>query len=628
MQPSQEGFELAEPESVHRKVFALEKGSLQRLLGVPQLYAIGCGDVGSSIYYALGVTVLWAAGAAPLALLIAGLFFIFTVLTYAELSTALPESGGAQIFARRAFGDVASFLSGWAILLDYILTAAISAYTVGPYLSHFFPILKMPQVNILFTTGVLAALTGMNILGIRESGRFSMVLTFSSLAVQLLIVLLGLLLLWNFPKLLEQIQWGVYPTWENFTYGISIAMVGYIGIEVVAQLAGEAQNPGVQLPKAMILTVVTVLAMVLGMSVVALMALDPHTLSTQYLEDPIAGVTAHLPTIGPMLVPVVAALGAAILLVAANAGILGASRVAYSMGGHYQLPALFQKLHPRLKTPYASLAIFSGVAVAIVWAAREIKVLADLYAFGAMLAFSIAHLSLLGLRVKEPALPRPFKLKGNLRIGKAELPVTAILGFLATLSVWIIVVVTHEHGRNLGVVWMAGGLVLYAIYRRRTHLPMADTVEIEKLPIPEFKEIAIKKILVPVRGGRLTGAIQIASRLARDYKATLSAIHVIEVPHSLPLDFFDAVKLARADRILERAQAVAREQGIEVQTHLLQSRSAAESILQTAKSEGSDLIVLGMHPKQGTGLGGFGKIVEHILKHSGCRVWICTPPPD
>ena len=149
------------------RVTVLDRGNLHRVLGTPQLFSIGFGDVGSSIYYALGVTTLYALGAVPLALALAGIVFFCTVLTYTELSTAMPESGGSCSFARHAFNDLVSFIAGWALLLDYIVTIAISAYSIGPYLHNTLPgVVDGIGGNIPFTLVMLLILLGLNIVEI------------------------------------------------------------------------------------------------------------------------------------------------------------------------------------------------------------------------------------------------------------------------------------------------------------------------------------------------------------------------------------------------------------------------------------------------------------------------------
>lgn len=615
-------FDLSDETLGPRRVVARERGILRRLLGTPSLFAIGYGDVGSSIYYALGVTTAFALGAAPVAIAIAGIFFIFTVLTYAELSASIPESGGAQVFARRAFGDVASFLAGWALLLDYVLTAAISAYTVAPYLGYFWPVLKTLPGHLGFTALLLTVLGFLNIAGIKESTRVSLALAVLGILTQGVIVLLGLVLVFDLPRLVGQIEWGVAPTWRNLIYGISVAMVAYTGIEAVSQLSGEAVDPGRKVPRAMLATLVTVLAMYLGISLVALSAMTPEDLGTQWVNDPMAGIAHHIPVIGPYISPWIAVLGAAILTIAANAGVIGASRLAYSMANNYQLPTFFNRLHPVLKTPYLALSVFTGVSILVILAARHLKVLADLYNFGAMLAFSMAHLSLIGLRFKEPDLARPFHLRLNLPIAGKQIPITAILGFCATFTVWLIVVFTHVHGRNLGFIWMGVGVILYAWYRKKAQLPVMETVKIEKVALPEYQRLQVKSILVPIPEGLITENLQLACQLAREHGAHVTALHVLEIPSSLPLDTFLPEKLASADAVMKQAMAVGREYDLQVTTHLLQARSAGQAIVDLSKEKGFDVIAMGTSYRKGASAW-LGPTTEYVIRNAPCRVLVC-----
>ena len=617
-------------EASSERVVTMKREGLHRILGVPQLFAIGYGDVGSSIYYALGVTTLYALGAAPLALALAGLVFFCTVLTYTELAAAMPEAGGSCSFARHAFNDLVSFVAGWALLLDYIVTIAISAYTVGPYLSYFFPILGSAIGNVPFTMGVIAFLLAINLIGIRESTRMSFLLCLFSIATQLTIIGIGTVLLLNVPHLVAQMRIGVpnvdwSPTWPQFFKGVGMAMVAYIGIESISQLAGETRHPGKNLPRAMLLTMISLFILYFGIALVALSVIHPRQLSTTYLEDPLAGIAASLPVGGAVLGPWVGILGATILFVAANAGLVGASRLTFAMGEYFELPRILYRLHPRFKTPYVSLCFFAGIAAVIVCVARHLTFLAELYNFGAMLAFSTAHLSVLGLRIRRPDMERPFKGWLNVPIGRWQIPLTAVLGLLGTIAVWVDVVLTKPAGRNLGFIWMGLGLGLYLWYRRKQHLPAAGRVAIEEISVPGFVDVPIKKILVPTRGGALANTVQYAAKVAKAHGADLTALYVIEIPSALPLETFFPEKLVQADSILERAEAICREYEVAIETKLLQSRSAGQTIVEMARQGEFDLIVMGAAIKPAPPpRSALGTTVEYVLRNAPCRVWICA----
>jgi len=635
-----QSIDFSEPPS--SRVTVLDKGHLHRVLNIPQLFAIGYGDVGSSIYYALGVTTLYALGAAPLALALAGIVFFCTVLTYAELASAIPESGGSCAFSRRAFNDLMSFIAGWALLLDYIVTIAISAYTVGPYLKNFFPALSTTMGNIPFTLLVLGVLLGLNVIGIKESTRVSLLLCLFDIVTQLAIITFGLILLMQifqpeaFLQHLQQLwvrmQIGLpdaawSPTWPNFWKGVGMAMVAYIGIESIAQLAGEARHPNRTVPRAMLSAMVTLFILYFGISTIALTALSPQELTTMYLEDPIAGIAASMPFGRQYLAPWVGLLGGTILFIAANAGLIGASRLTFAMSEHFTLPRLFYRLHPKFKTPYVSLIVFTVLAAVVVLWAGHLTHIADLYNFGAMLSFALAHLSLLGLRIREPDLERPFKVGWNIRLGKIEFPITALLGLLGTAAVWVDVILTKPTGRTLGFAWIGAGIGLYLWYRRRQKLPVAARLEIEKLTVPGYKEVTVRKILVPTLSAAAPETVQFAAKLAKVHGAQMTAMYVIEIPPSLPLDTFFPEKLALADSIMEQAQAIGREYEVPVDAQVKQARFSGETIVELAREGGYDLIILSGKPRllaAAPGRSTFGMTIEHVMKNAPCRVWIFT----
>jgi APA family basic amino acid/polyamine antiporter len=357
--------------------------------------------------------------------------------------------------------------------------------------------------------------------------------------------------------------------------------------------------------------------------------MSPQELTSGYLDNPLAGIAASLPVFGrEWLVPWVGLLGAAILFVAANAGLIGASRLTFAMSEHFTLPRLLYQLHPKFKTPYVSLIVFSALASVVVVLFRNLTHIAELYNFGAMLSFALAHLSLLGLRIRQPTMARPFKVGENLRFGGAALPITAILGLVGTAAVWVDVILTKPAGRNLGFLWMGIGLASYLRYRWRQKLPATARLEIEKLTVPGYKEVSIRKVLVPVTSVPMPGdSVQFAARIAKLHGAELTAMHVIEIPPSLPLDTFFPEKLALADSIMEQAQAIGREYEVPIQAQIKQARFAGETVVELAREGTYDLIILSDKPRllaAAPGLTTFGTTVEHVMKYAPCRVWLFT----
>ena len=416
-----------------------------------------------------------ALGLTPPVLMVSGVIFLFTALTYAEGATMLPEAGGSGAFAKRAFNDWVSFVASWVLMMDYIVTMSISAFSAANYLGFFLPALKAWPVDSLIGVVIIVGLALINIMGLRESSRLNIILVVIDLVTQVLIAVLGAFLIINIPTLIQNIHWGVAPTFDQLLFGISISMVAYTGIETVANLGSETREPGKNIPRAVMLVFAAVIMMYAFLSMTALSAYPVYLasdgkwvtdLTQKFLEDPIMGITVAMPGYLPELLGFwVALLAATILIIATNAGMLGASRLAYFMGQRQQLPDFFGSISKRARVPQNAIIIFSVIAASLVMTGK-VELLADLYAFGAVLAYTSAHVSIIALRIKEPDLPRPFKIPLNIRIKGRDIPITAVLGGLITATTWVIVVYTHHIGRIVGFAWVGIGLLVYYLYRR------------------------------------------------------------------------------------------------------------------------------------------------------------------
>ena len=451
---------------------------LRRVLGIPALFSIGYGDVGSSIYYALGVVALVALGATPIVLAIAGIIYIFNALTYAEGSAAIPEAGGSASFARHGFNDLIGLIAGWALMLSYIITMSISAYTIPPYLSHFWPILNEPAIGTMVSMSIIVFLMLINVLGVKESSRLNIFFIGIDITTQITLVVLGIVLILAVnPGVLFQHMFGAgnWPSTQNLIFGIAIAALCFTGVETVSQLAEETRAPAKRIPHAYILMIVVVLVLFAGISIVALSAMTPQVLGDPvngWARDPVAGIAANLPSeaLQDIFAPLVAVLAATILLTASNAGLMGISRLAFNLSSHHQLPAALSRIHNRFRTPYIAIILFCLISLLVLtpgfFSSNFFVDLGALYVFGSLLCFALAHAAIISLRIRQPDLERPFKLGWNIRIKGRELPMTAILGLVATSIIWIVVVVTQPFSRWIGITWMVIGLVVYYVFRR------------------------------------------------------------------------------------------------------------------------------------------------------------------
>lgn len=614
-----------------QRVVHLEKKTLKRKLGVFDLFSIGYGDVGSSIYYALGVTAFFALGATPISLFLAGIVFICTALTYAEMTSMFPESGGSAAFSRYAFNDLISFGVGWGLLLDYIVTIAISSFAIPPYLSYLFSSFGIHFLHnlthqILGSVLVIVILFFINLRGSKESTSMSLILTILTIITQLAIIGVAGFLLLNLKEVVHHFRIGVpgdpfSPTWGDFWKGTAIAMVAYTGIESIAQLSAETRTPSKIVPRAIKLTMYTLIVLYIGISVVAFSAVTPQDLGTKYIDDPIAGVVSALPWGAKFFAPWVGLIAAIILFIASNAGLLGASRLSYWMGQFYQIPRFFYALHGKFRTPYIALGFFSLLAAIVILLSRgKMLFLADLYNFGAMLAFFAAHLSLIVLRFKNPDMPRPFRAPLNIPIGKTSVPLTAVIGLLSTFAVWMLVVITKPEGRNAGCAWMIIGIIMYVYYRKKKRIAWKGKVQLEAIKM-EYHPLQYKKILVPIRSGASGETVQIACELAKSHKADVTVVHILAIPDALPYDAPLQQRTLLGEDALKRAEAIGRELNVHIDLKLIRARHLEKALQEVVKEDKPDLVIVGASKSQAGP--SVAKNLERLLKKTPCRVWIC-----
>ena len=616
----------------------VERG-LRRTVGVPGLFGTAYGNVGSSIYYALGLVAAHALGLTPVVFILAGGLFALTAKTYAEGASMYPEAGGSSSFARHAFNEIASFFAGWALTLDYIITIAISAFFVPHYLSAFWPALHHNPGDIIGGAVTIAVLAALNIRGLRESANLNILLAITDLLTQLALVVLGAALIFHPGTLVHQVHLGVAPSYRELVFALSISMVAYTGIETVSNMAEEARDPDDDVPRSVNYVLIAVLGIFAGISIISLMAL-PVTrdatghystlLGTRYQNDPVLGIVSALP-IGHGLETAfryyVGILAATILIIATNAGLIGISRLSWSLAKHRQLPSVFARVHSRYRTPWFTIAFFSVLA-ALLLIPGKTSFLGNLYSFGAMLSFTTAHASLVVLRYKQPNRKRPYRVPWNVPFRGGSLPLAAAIGGIGTLAAWVSVVALHVEARTVGIGWMVAGMAGYLWYRRSQGLDLKATYTMERAGAPEgFEELAYRSALVPIFGDDVSArALRRAAKLVGE-DAVVDAVYVIEVPPQLSLESGMEEEELRAIGLLDAARIRARESRLKVRTGIVRTRNAGAALVDEARSRGSEIVYFDMaHAPAAERV--FGPITSYLLRERPCRIVIETNPPD
>jgi APA family basic amino acid/polyamine antiporter len=620
-----------------------QQQDLERVLGANALFATAYGNVGSSIYYALGVTAFFALGLTPLVFVIAGIFFAATAATYAEGTVRYPEAGGSSSFARHAFNELASFGAAWAQMLNYVITIAISAFFVPHYLSIFWAPLRQNPWDIIVGALVIAFLVALNIVGIQESARINVGLAAVDFATQVLLVILGFVLVFSPHRLSTNVHFGVAPTWSHFLLAIPIGMIAYTGIETVSNLSEEARDPVRSIPRSISMVAIAVFAIYFTLPLIALSAMPVHLVQGHYqtvlglgpekggfANDPVLGLVEHLGIRGTLLSVLkvyVGLLAATILFIATNAGVIGASRITYAMAGYRQLPAAFRRLHPKFKTPWLSLVVFAGLVSILVLLPGKTTFLSTMYSFGAMLSFTVAHAAVIQLRRRRGGEELAFRARPNFTWRGVDWPLFALIGGLGTGLSWIDVVVQYPSTRYAGLGWLVFGFSVYILYRRHLGISLTDTVR-TPVVIGPAAALEYRSILVPIAPGYPSDeAMDVACRLATERRASIVALTIIEVPLELPLDAELPDDVAVANRQLDEARAIGESYGVRVIPRLVRARNSGRAIVDEAKRRGAEIIVMGGPRRVRLAPGKkriFGDTVDFVLKHAPCRVMVAA----
>jgi basic amino acid/polyamine antiporter, APA family len=618
----------------------LSEHGLRRVLGVSALSSTAYGNVGSSIYYALGLVASYALGLTPIVFLITGVIFYLTAATYAEATAMYPEAGGSSSFARHAFNEFWSFFAAWAQMLNYTITIAISAFFVPHYLGGlFWPALEHGPGDVLFGIGAVIVLSVINVVGVKEAARLNVVLALADFATQLLLVAGGVLLVLSPHALIHNVHLGVAPSWKNFLIAIPVGMIAYTGIETISNMAEEARDETKTVPQAIKFVVLAVFAIYAALPMVALSALpvtrqaDGHyttLLGTNeahggFSGDPVLGIVKHLhlgtlQSAGELYVGLLAA---TILFIAANAGIIGVSRLVYSMSLHRQTPDLLGRLHPRFTTPWIGILLFGGIACLTIIPGKA-EFLGNMYAFGAMLSFTIAHLSVIRLRLKDPDRERPYRGPGTLTIAGRELPLFAVLGLFGTGLAFVTVTILHLDVALAGVLWLTLGVAVYVVYRRRQGLDLRTTVTMPRPSRPkDFKELRYRTALVPIFGEDVSAAALSSAAKLIGEDGVVYAVFVLPVPSQLSLQSGLEEDEQQGRSVLESARIQGRRAGIKVHTDLVRTRNPGAALVDEAKRVSCDVIYWStIHAPVGEQR--IGPTAAYLLSKRPCRVIIET----
>jgi APA family basic amino acid/polyamine antiporter len=623
---------------------------LERVLDVPSLAAVAYGEIASSLYFALGVVALYALGFTPWVLLVVGCLFLLVAASYAEGTAAIPETGGAATFVRRAFNDPAGFMTGWALFLDYLIVIALAALFAPHYVGTavgWDGITETPWDVALGVT-VIVAVAAIRL--VRRAGlyRLAVLVAGVALAAHLLLIALGFAFLLSADALGRGLDLGTAPTWYAIAFSLPLAMLAYTGLETVANLAAETREPGRTLPRSLFAGIGLTVVVSVAIAAVGLSAYPSHSdpdgpggyasgLGEEWLRAPLVGIAEALDRSLPSaLVDVLSVFtgltGAVVLIAAVTTSISGAGRLAYSLGRHEMLPRAFARLNRRTLLPPVAIVSTAAVAcallvVTVVVADREVRSLASLFSFGVLLTFTAAQVAVVWLRFKEPELERPFRVPGNVRLRGTQVPVAALVGAPLTLAIWIAALATHPAARIVGPLWLVVGAGVYLLSRRVGRESVLGRVTPAAGQLDPAEEGAWERILVPLKIGPIgEEVLATAIRLAEERGSTVRVLHVIRVPLDLSLDapMYEAEE--RAEASIAEAKLLAAEHDVEVEGEIVRARALGEAIVERAREWDADLILLGSAPRWRRQSRFFSPTVDYVLRRAPCEVMVISYP--
>ncbi len=610
----------------------------------------------SSVYFALGIVARHANGLTPVVFLAGGLFFQLTAMTYAEGASLHSERGGAAVFARYAFNELISFVAGWAIVLDYTILLAAAALTVPAYLGAFYSPLGHGTLQIVLALTVIAFVLVDNLTGVTSRRlRRRIIVTGGDLVLQAAVIVLGLILAFHPHRLIDSIHLGSAPTLANLAFAFPVAVIAFTGLEAAASIAAEVSVSAKQVKRLVVPGSGIIVLIYVGIGLVGITALPVHhglsDLGQRHLHAPVLGIVESFRPVwvSDVLKYAVAIGGALGLTAAAGSSMLGVSRVGYSLATNRQIPSRIGRLSSRWGTPFVVIGAAAVAAAALVLP-TDLELLIGIYAFGALLAFTIAHVSVIVLRFREPTLERGYRVPLSVKVRGVAVPIPAVLGGGLAGAGLISVMIFHSGARYVGLGWLLAGIVLYVVYRKTQQKPLLKRVTIpERALRHEALDPEFGSILVPIFGTPLDDDIvQTAGRLAGETRddvveegAVIEAIWIFEMPLALPLDApLTESQIQRARKALARAKAVGEEyEGVEVATATVRARRAGQAIVGEAKRRGVEAIVLAAEEpsrvRGGALLGGsgplenyVGEITKYVINKAPCRVILTAPPAD
>jgi len=616
------GGEVAEAEAFDGQEIRIE---FARDLSLFDATMIGVGAmIGAGIFVLTGLAVNQAGPSALLAFGLNGVITLLTALSYAELSSSIPEAGGGYAFVRRALSAPVGFLAGWMLWFAYTVACALyargcgeycmeafRAYTPGFYAAVLAPL--GPTAGAVLVAMVAAtSFVVLNWVGAAVTGKTEDVITVAKIIILAIFAIVGLKAIFgDVPRMTANFT----PLFPNGVGGMVLAMgltfIAFEGYDLIATVSEEIKDPERNIPRAIFLSLGISLVVYLvvvfvcigatrapaGMPAWEFIGGERETGLMRAAETFMGGLGFALIVVG----------GIFSTMSALNATVLASSRVCFSMGRDHMLPALLGDIHRRRRTPHIAILVTGGLILlmAVTLPLETVGAGASLLF---LLCFALTNLSVIVIRYREPELERAFRIP--------FFPVLPALGTITCIILAISQFLSQPLASSVALAWIAVGLIGYFLYFRHLAMPDREVYVVgHHLPSP-----GRYTVLVPVHNPEtIDDLVTLGAVLAKANDGEVVLLSIAEVPIQLPIKEGTGQVHGR-QRLLEDAQKVARRMGVEAETVLKISHNAADGILHAAREEKCDMIVMGWRGWTGDRERLLGTVLDKVVRDAPCDV--------
>lgn len=590
------------------------EATLTRDLGLVDVTMIGVGAmIGAGIFVLTGIAAGEAGPGLLLAFALNGIVTLFTAASYAELGSTYPGAGGSYDWIKQALPGPLGFLSGWMSWFAASVACSLYALGFGAFAARLLTILgfSLPALgegNLALGLAAVVAVvfTFINYRGSSETATVGNIVTLAKVTILAALVLFGLAALRHRPDWPSQFQPFLPKGVGGVLGAMGLTFIAFEGYEIITNSGEEVIDPRRVIPRAIFISIGVVIVIYLTVAFVVLAATDAGGVPTwQFLgsnaEQAMVEAAATIMPFGKLVLLVG---GLMSTMSALNATFYASSRVSFAMGRDRNLPAVFGRVHPRLRTPHGAILI-SGALIILMALLLPIKDVASAASIMFLLLFGLVNAALISLRRREE-VARGFTVP--------LVPLLPVLGIVSQGFLALFLFRLSPLAWYITLLWIAGGILFYAIYASRT-----EAME-EPLVILHEEIVAVKQfsVLLPVANEEQARLLSIVGgAVAREHDGEVLALHVVRVPVQLALA--DGRHLMRqAKPIMETVIAQSKSIDVPVHTMIRVGRSIARAIIDTAHRRNSNLILLGWPGYTESRDRAFGSVIDLVSQNPPC----------